>query len=109
MYFTFSKDMPEHKIKVIEYECSRCGWKWIARKNGKDKPRRPSFCPNCKTWMWDIERKNDMTTFNRCQIRRYAHEKGMIYDLTTLKWKVPTDESEKERLNTILNNTHPCT
>ena len=48
--------MPQQGIKTIEYKCSRCEWKWIARKNGKDKPK-PSFCPGCKTWMWDIERK----------------------------------------------------
>jgi hypothetical protein len=93
--------MPELEIKVIEYECSRCGWKWIARKNGKDKPR-PSFCPNCKTWMWDIERKNNMTAFHYWQTKRYAHTKGMIYDSSTLKWKKPTNELEREKLGLIL-------
>jgi hypothetical protein len=93
--------MPHSEIKVKEYQCSRCEWKWIARKNGKDKPK-PSFCPRCKTWMWDIERKNDMNKFHRWQAERFA-VKGMIWDRSTSKWKKPTDESEKEELHEILD------
>ncbi len=95
--------MPQQEIKTIEYKCSRCGWKWIARKNGKDKPK-PSFCPNCKTWMWDIERKNDMHEFHRWQTEFYAKGKGTIWDSSTSKWKKPTDESEKKKLSKILSS-----
>jgi len=93
--------MPEQEIKVIEYECSRCSYKWIARKNGKDKPKKPSFCPKCKTWMWDIERKNDMSSFHRWQIIHHA-AKGMIWNESG--WKKPTNEEEKKRLDEIINS-----
>ncbi|MGB7953086.1 MAG: hypothetical protein WCF23_03825 [Candidatus Nitrosopolaris sp.] len=80
--------MPQQGIKTIEYKCSRCEWKWIARKNGKDKPK-PSFCPGCKTWMWDIERKNDMNKFYRWRAELHAI-KRLIRDSSTSKWKKPT-------------------
>jgi hypothetical protein len=31
--------MPIHTIKVTEYECGHCGWKWINRINGKGMPK----------------------------------------------------------------------
>jgi hypothetical protein len=94
--------MPRQEIKVIEYECSRCEWKWIARKNGKNK-LKPSFCPKCKTSMWDIERKNDMGSFHRRQTIDYAKWKGMIWDQDKCKWKKPTTETEKTKLDGIIS------
>ena len=29
--------MPRHLIQTLEYECSRCGWMWIGRRNGREK------------------------------------------------------------------------
>lgn len=33
-------------------ECKRCGYRWIARTEG-----RPKLCPGCKTRKWDEERR----------------------------------------------------
>jgi predicted Zn-ribbon and HTH transcriptional regulator len=43
------------KVTVTEYECNRCNWKFIRRKNGKDMPA-PKYCPHCKSNPWDAKR-----------------------------------------------------
>jgi hypothetical protein len=43
--------MPIHTIQVTEYECGHCGWKWINRINGKDRPI-PLKCAKCKRLNW---------------------------------------------------------
>ena len=51
--------MPRHLIQTLEYECSRCGWMWIGRRNGREKytkGQQPRFCPKCKTYLWDVKR-----------------------------------------------------
>jgi len=42
-------------ITVAEFECERCGWKWMPR--SEEKPRS---CPNpkCRSIYWDKPRKN---------------------------------------------------
>lgn len=45
-------------VQVKEYECERCGWKWVRRINGKDLEGRPSGCAQCKSDLWDYPRKN---------------------------------------------------
>lgn len=44
--------MPFRPIQVTEYECAKCGYKWINRINGKEglKPKR---CASCKRWDWE--------------------------------------------------------
>jgi hypothetical protein len=44
--------MPTHIIQVSEYECGHCGWKWISRINGKDRPV-PLKCAKCKRPNWN--------------------------------------------------------
>jgi hypothetical protein len=40
------------KITVNEYKCERCGYKWVNRRNGKDRPI-PKKCAKCKRDNWD--------------------------------------------------------
>jgi hypothetical protein len=44
--------MPITRVEVDEYECAKCGYKWISRVNGKDNPR-PIRCAKCKRWDWN--------------------------------------------------------
>jgi len=44
--------MGQITIEAIEYECERCHYKWISRKE-KPKPKR---CSKCKTTGWDVLR-----------------------------------------------------
>jgi hypothetical protein len=44
--------MPVHEIQVREYECTWCGYKWISRINGKDRPI-PARCAKCKRRAWE--------------------------------------------------------
>lgn len=44
--------MPVTIVQVKEYECVKCGYKWINRKNGQDKPI-PNRCAKCKQLDWD--------------------------------------------------------
>ena len=46
------RNMPTHTIQVSEYECGHCGWKWINRINGKDRPV-PLKCAKCKRLNWN--------------------------------------------------------
>jgi hypothetical protein len=52
--------MPIHDIKVKEYECAWCGYKWINRVNGKDGPI-PDKCAKCKRGKW-INGESDIMT-----------------------------------------------
>jgi preprotein translocase subunit Sss1 len=44
--------MPTHNIQVIEYECTKCNYRWINRVNGKEQPK-PKRCARCKRPGWD--------------------------------------------------------
>lgn len=46
--------MGQKTIEVTEYNCERCGYKWIAR-HGQNKGE-PNFCPKYKTCYWNLER-----------------------------------------------------
>ena len=49
--------MPSKIIRTKEFECTRCKYKWVTRRDGIEK--LPSkFCPRCKTSLWDKKRKN---------------------------------------------------
>jgi DNA-directed RNA polymerase subunit RPC12/RpoP len=54
--------MGQQKTEVTEYNCERCEYKWIARRNGKDKDK-PNHCPKCKTWMWNMPRQKNMSVY----------------------------------------------
>jgi hypothetical protein len=42
----------------MEYQCVRCGYRWITRHNGKDNKVKPRSCAGCKSSLWDTPRKN---------------------------------------------------
>lgn len=44
--------MPVNIVQLNEYECIKCHYKWINRKNGQDKPLSKR-CPKCKQLDWD--------------------------------------------------------
>ena len=40
------------RITINEYKCERCDYKWVNRRNGKDRPI-PRKCAKCKRDNWD--------------------------------------------------------
>jgi hypothetical protein len=69
--------MPVNIVQVKEYECIKCGYKWINRKNGQDQSV-PKRCAKCKQ-DWDkgnITRKESKV---RYQLR-----------FTVGEWKIAT-------------------
>jgi len=44
--------MAIQEIRVAEYTCEKCGWKWISRINGKD-GTVPQRCARCKSRNWN--------------------------------------------------------
>lgn len=44
--------MPISEVQVDEYQCSKCGYKWINRVNGKNGPL-PERCAKCKKYGWN--------------------------------------------------------
>ena len=61
--------MPIAKIEVDEYECAKCGYKWISRINGINKPR-PIRCAKCKLWDWNEGYIDYSERLSRDRIRR---------------------------------------
>jgi hypothetical protein len=47
-------------VQVREFECERCGWKWVSRINGKDIEVLPRGCAKCKSRLWNTPRQNRM-------------------------------------------------
>jgi hypothetical protein len=62
--------MPITRIEVNEYHCSRCGYKWINRYNGKDGPL-PKNCAKCKKTSWNSEVKTSKEVGLRRRIEGY--------------------------------------
>ncbi|MFL6345003.1 MAG: hypothetical protein ACJ71A_06115, partial [Nitrososphaeraceae archaeon] len=71
--------MPYQIIKTTEYECIRCGYKWITRKNGVDSnPNKlPRFCPFCKTSLWNQERSQRLYMSKHHRTKPKADEDRM--------------------------------
>jgi len=44
--------MPTHRIQVTEYQCCKCGYKWINRLNGRD-GNEPTRWAKCKRTNWN--------------------------------------------------------
>lgn len=63
--------MPQRLIEAIEYECERCGYKWI---NRREKPK-PRYCAKCKHPKWDSTRMSRYEKALRYRVRRLD---GMI-------------------------------
>jgi hypothetical protein len=70
--------MPIQKIEVSEYECARCGYKWINRVNGQDGPI-PQKCAKCKRSGWNGG-ENDLITPTERGLRRQIKYFEMLYD-----------------------------
>jgi len=51
--------MPIHNIKVKEYECAHCAYRWINRTNGKD-GNIPLRCASCKRKNWNHGQANQI-------------------------------------------------
>lgn len=58
--------MPERRIEVTEYKCSRCSYQWISR-NEKPKPR---CCAKCKNREWDSVKMSREEKYLRYRLRR---------------------------------------
>ncbi len=41
--------MNEKNKNIIEYICSKCGWKW----KPKNPNKKPIACPYCKSYHWN--------------------------------------------------------
>jgi hypothetical protein len=78
--------MPEEQITTIEYSCTRCSYKWITRKNGKENSTRPKSCARCKSHLWDTPRSHNMARFYKERLTK----KGT-------RVRSAADMSEKER------------
>jgi hypothetical protein len=61
--------MPYRIVETKEYECIRCKYKWINRKNGDEKPA-PKYCPSCKSSLWNNERANSTGMIGTIKIKR---------------------------------------
>jgi hypothetical protein len=70
--------MPIQRIEVSEYECARCGYRWINRINGHDGPV-PQKCAKCKRLGWNGGRKELISPSER-GLRRQIKYFGRLYD-----------------------------
>jgi hypothetical protein len=70
--------MPIERIQVLEYECVRCGYKWINRVNGHDGPV-PKKCARCKRLGWNSG-ENDLITPWEMGLRRRIKYFEILYD-----------------------------
>jgi DNA-directed RNA polymerase subunit RPC12/RpoP len=84
--------MPERKIRTTEYWCTRCTYKWITRRNGKESPNRPKACARCKSKLWDIPRNNDMTKFYRTQEYRLGGPDNIKKKMSERKYNAFLDK-----------------
>jgi hypothetical protein len=64
--------LPVSRIEVDEYECAFCGYKWISRVNGSDRPK-PVRCAKCKKQSWD---KGRVAPYEKSYRDRIKHKFG---------------------------------
>jgi hypothetical protein len=93
--------MPIHEIQIKEYECAKCGYKWVNRINGKNGPI-PERCAKCKRVNWN-DLSEDITPKEN-GLRRRINGFRELYEGDTShyrgpdhKWSIdwPYDLSEK--------------
>ena len=70
--------MPIERTQVLEYECVRCGYKWVNRVNGHGGPV-PKECARCKRSGWNGG-ENDLITPREMGLRRRIKYFEMLYD-----------------------------
>ena len=75
------------RIEVNEYQCVKCGYRWINRFNGKEGPI-PKRCAKCKKCNWNDE-KGGITPEENGLRRRI---KGMkkLYEYSSTYWDTPS-------------------
>ena len=81
--------MPIQKIEVSEYECVRCGYKWINRVNGHDGPI-PQKCARCKRSGWNGGEK-DLITPTEMGLRRRIKYFKSLYEYAPLYFGITID------------------
>ena len=81
--------MPIQKIEVSEYECARCGYKWINRINGHDGPV-PQKCAKCKRLGRNRGRKELISPTER-GLRRQIKYFERLYDNPGFYWSIEID------------------
>jgi hypothetical protein len=81
--------MPSRKVMATEYQCAKCGYRWINRRNGKE-GSKPKRCAKCKKWDWDEGYKSRTEKqLTRCLIKieeddtRYSEIDDTIYEIPT--------------------------
>jgi hypothetical protein len=75
--------MPIHKIEVLEYECAKCGYKWINRYNGKDGPK-PKRCAKCKHKFWEQGLMSEQEKSWRRQLIKWHYTPNCMEFLNTV-------------------------
>jgi hypothetical protein len=71
--------MPMYKVVVTEYDCVKCGHKWINRVNGVDGPI-PQRCSRCKRSNWN----RGSPTPKEIGLRRRVHGLKTLYEYQSL-------------------------
>jgi len=86
--------MPTYRIEITEFECARCGYKWVNRINGKDGPV-PLRCAKCKrtNWNGDALIKGEENGLRR-RIRGYKklYEYASFYSGDEIHWSADLAE-----------------
>jgi hypothetical protein len=84
-----------YRIKVNEYECLLCGYKWINRVNGKD-GAIPERCAKCKRYGWNGEENRDPITPEESGLRRRIKGLPKLYYFHNWHWYDPREKNEKK-------------
>ncbi len=75
------------RIEVNEYQCVKCGYKWINRINGKDGPI-PKRCAKCKCQYWGSD-PGPMTP-KESGLRRRIKGMKKLYGFIAFPWGDPS-------------------
>lgn len=82
--------MPIHRIQTSEYECRRCGYKWINRTNGIDGPI-PRKCAKCKRIGWNRKPMSGLMIGIRQRIKNL----GTLYEGAIKGYKWPHELTQQ--------------
>lgn len=83
--------MPVNIVQVKEYECIKCGYKWVNRKNGQDQPV-PKRCAKCKQY-WDKENISKKESRYRYKLRFTVGE-YKLHPMRPHYWKTDVNVDE---------------
>lgn len=75
------------KIEVNEYQCVKCGYKWINRFNGRDGPI-PERCAKCKKYNWNSKKWG--VTPEENGLRRRIKGMKQLYKYSSSYWNKPS-------------------